>query len=625
MEQSGEMGTAMADTVDRWRWRDWLAAVVLFAATAATVLAQNARVGVMWDISYLLDSSWRFSLGQVPYRDLPFVHAPLTFLVQAAIIRIGGRVFFHHVLYAAGVAGLGTVIAWRIALRTLRGRLQGAWAASVLLAAPLAVLGIYGIFPMPFYDCDCIFLVLVAAWLLQRVLAGSDDWRWGCAAGVVAVLTVFCKQNIGVPFLLAVCGGVAALLVLRRGAWRAGWMVLSGAAAAGAAGLVVLQTTVGFRNYYFWTVTFAGRQRLPGLGEMLAVYREPSLLWVLPCVAAGAALWRSRMATGVWVRGVAVALLAAPFVPPLLSLLLTTDADDRASSLLALWPPLLVAAAGLTVWRLASGAKARSRAGSNVRAEARTYLRSKSEDKDSAFGEDKDSATGFQQEKGRPEMGWLLPLALLAAIHGTLLSQQLWGSTYALWPLFVLLLAELVAALGDRIAYGVRVGSLGLAVLAAFAGGVLLVCGGFYTFSENRLTYAQVSDGPLVRSTTPALAGMTVRGPYLPAFEQLLDFAAREIPRDDGLLLLPGEDPFYYATGRTPRFPVLLLDRTCDPYSPEELVEQVRRHNIRWLIVKRRLQLTDQVLPAPEETMVLLLREFALERRLDGYEVYRRR
>ncbi len=583
MEQSGEMGTAMADTVDRWRWRDWVAAVVLFAATAATVLAQNARVGVMWDISYLLDSSWRFSLaattGQLPYRDLPFVHAPLTFLVQAAIIRIGGRVFFHHVLYAAGVAGLGTVIAWRIALRTLRGRLRGAWAASVLLVAPLAVLGIYGIFPMPFYDCDCIFLVLVAAWLLQRVVAGEA--RWAFATGVVAVLTVFCKQNIGVPFVLAVCVGVGALLVLRRGAWRAGWMVLAGAAAALAAALLLLQATVGLRNYYYWTVTFAGRQRLPGLGEMLAVYREPSLLWVLPCVATGAALWRSRLATGVWVRAVGLALLAAPFLPPLLSLVLTTDADDRASSLLALWPALLVAAAALTLWRALRGRGERA--------------------------------------------GWLLPLALLAAIHGTLLSQQLWGSTYALWPLFVLLLAELVAALDDRSAHGVRVGSRGLIFLAAFVGGVLLVCGGFYTFSENRLTYAQVSDGLLVRATTPALAGMTVRGPYLPTFEQLLDFAAREIPREDGLLLLPGEDPFYYATGRTPRFPVLLLDRTCDPYSPQELVELVRSRKIRWLIVKRRLQLTDQVLPEPEETMELLLREFSLDQRLDGYDVYRRR
>jgi hypothetical protein len=442
------------------------------------------------------------------------------------------------------------------------------------------------------------------------------------------VVPVFCKQNIGVPFLLAVCVGVAALLVARRGRWRAGWMLLAGAGATLAAGLALLQATVGLRNYSFWTVTFAGRQRLPGLGEMVAVYCEPSLPWVLPSVAAGAALLRSRWAAGVWVRVLAVGLLAAPFVPPVVSLLRTDDADDRASSLLALWPPLLVLAIALTLWQLASGAKAHSRAGLNVRAKARTYLTSTSEagtylsikSEDGGIGEDEANALVFQQ--GRPGMGWVVLLALLAAVHGTLLSQQLWGSTYAIWPLFVLLLAELLAALASSL--GERAG-VSVAALAAVAGGVLLVCGGFYTFSEDRLSYAQVSDGPLVRASTPALAGMTVRGPYLPAFEQLLDFAAREIPRDDALLLLPGEDPFYYATGRTPRFPVLLFDRTCDPYSPEELVRQVQSRNVRWLIVKQRLQLTSQVLPEPEATMAALLREFVLYRRLDGYDVYRRR
>jgi hypothetical protein len=358
-------------------------------------------------------------------------------------------------------------------------------------------------------------------------------------------------------------------------------VLLAGAGTTLAAGLALLQATVGLRNYYFWTVTFAGRQRLPGVGEMVAVYREPSLLWVLPSVAVGAALLRSRWAAGVWVRVLAVGLLAAPFVPPVVSLLRTPDADDHASSLLALWPPLLVLAIALTLWR------------------------------------------AWQALRGRGDRAdWLLPLALLAAVHGTLLSQQLWGSTYAIWPLFVLLLAELLAALDSSLAE--RAGG-SVATSAAVVGGVLLLCGGFYTFSEDRLSYAQVSDGPLVRASAPALAGMTVRGPYLPAFEQLLDFAAREIPRDDALLLLPGEDPFYYATGRTPRFPVLLFDQTCDPYSPEELVRQVQSRNVRWLIVKQRLQLTSQVLPEPERTMAALLREFTLYRRLDGYEVYRRR
>src|SRR5213594_2414792 len=98
----------------RWLWRDWIAALLLFSATAAVVLWQNSRLGVLWDLSYILENSYRISLGDVPYRDFPLPYAPLTFLTQAALIRLTGRVFFHHVLYCAFVGGVGIVLTWRI-------------------------------------------------------------------------------------------------------------------------------------------------------------------------------------------------------------------------------------------------------------------------------------------------------------------------------------------------------------------------------------------------------------------------------------------------------------------------------------------------------------------------------
>src|SRR6202020_950600 len=97
-----------------------------------------------------------------------------------------------------------------------------------------------------------------------------------------------------------------------------------------------------------------------------------------------------------WLYIAAFALLAAPFLFTLASLFLYDDADERGDSLLALWPLLLVLAAAMAVANLF-----RLRGTSSLRA--------------------------------------LLPLVLLAAIHGTFLSQQLWGSTYGIWPLLVLL------------------------------------------------------------------------------------------------------------------------------------------------------------------------------------------
>src|SRR5712664_3052857 len=87
--------------VEGWLWSDWVTALLLFLATAAVVVWQNSRLGVLWDVSYILENSYRISLGDVPYRDFPFPYAPLTFLVQASIIKVAGRVFWHHIFYCA--------------------------------------------------------------------------------------------------------------------------------------------------------------------------------------------------------------------------------------------------------------------------------------------------------------------------------------------------------------------------------------------------------------------------------------------------------------------------------------------------------------------------------------------
>ena len=585
----------------RWSFRDGAAAAILFLSSATVVLWQNAHLAVLWDISYTLDTSVRIAMGQMPYRDFPLVHTPLTFLIQAVIMRLTGRVFFHHILYAAVVGGLSTVLAWRLVLGTLRGRLQGGWTVSLLLAAPLAVLGIYSILPFPSYDCDTAFSILLVILLLQRlpIDSAAQQPRGTRAllrpfiAGAAIPLPLFFKQNIGLPFLLAALALVFLLLVATKlrcrlalhgspgvAALRA---ALAGAFAVLLAAGLLLHFTAGVGNCIHWTIQFAGERRLPGFQTMLAIYAEPSLIWWIPCVAAALALLRSRLAKALWARLVALSLLAAPFVWTLAGVFLSSDADDRADNLLVLWPLLLVLSGALTLWNL-----------------CREW-----------------------------SVGALLPVLLLVAINGTLLSQQLWGSTYAIWPLLMILIAEMIVFVAsiEPAGTGVETAPRRLfvaPVLAVVISATLLVCGGLYTASEERLDYVQLPEGPVVHATAPALKGMADPGPFLPDFEELLSFAANEIPVSDGLILIPGEDPFYFATGRAPQFPVLLFDRSTDPLSPAQLVAEARRRNIRWLIVKRNLQIKEDVTPQREETLKALQQVFLPYRKLGSYDVYRR-
>jgi hypothetical protein len=211
-----------------------------------------------------------------------------------------------------------------------------------------------------------------------------------------------------------------------------------------------------------------------------------------------------------------------------------------------------------------------------------------------------------------------MPFLVLAAIHGALLSQQLWGSTYAIWPLLFLLIAWLLGALPTA-ADGV------VPALGGLIGVVFLVCGGVYAAGHDRLSYLNEYDGAAAHASLPALRGMSAPGPYLQDFEELVRFTDREIPRGDGILLLPGEEPFFFATGRVPQFPVQIFDRTTDPYSADVLMAEARRRGIRWVIVKTRLQSNEDPLPERERTMALIAAEFVVEQELAGYTVYRRK
>lgn len=645
------MGTAGGSSRSGWKLRDWLAALGLFAATAGVVVWQNAHVAVLWDLAYVLDTATRIALGQMPYRDFPLVHAPLTFLVQAAIIRLTGRVYWHHIVYMAAMGGAGTVLAWRIALRLLgevRGEwVRGAWWMALMITAPLIVLGIYCVYPFPSYDCDCCFWILVAVWALllaedednqsgvrlglvvphpsrekMRDGWGTDDFVPGAfAAGLLACVPLFFKQNMGLPFLAAVVVAAVLLWIFQRD--RVQIYILTGVAAGMTGALVALHFTAGIGNCLHWTFQFASQRRLPGLQVMASIYSDPNLLWMLGCVAAGTLLvgWTqavshssrenkdgflpgravvdshpsyknknvARMGHPAVVSVLGFFLLAAPFIWTLASLFVYHDADERGDVLLALWPLLLAVAAVAAIAML-------------VR-ERRLTLR------------------------------LLVPFILLAAVHGTLMSQQLWGSTYGIWPLLVLLFAGILAAFGSGGSRGFLAPvihpsdngpSLGAPVMAVVFSVTLVVCGAFYTASEERLTYAQIPAGPAAWSEFPELAGMATPGPWMPEFDELLRYAAAKIPPEDGIVLIPGEDPFYFATGRVPQFPVLLFDPTTNPYSPEQAAELARERDVHWLIVKRGLQLTGDPSSKTPAMRQALEAEFSLVDRLRGYDVYHR-
>jgi len=556
-----------------------LSALFLFAAPAAFVLWQNMHLTVLWDLSYILENATRISLGQHPYRDFPFPYAPLTFLGQAAIIKVFGRAVFHHYLYAALTAGLGSLLTWRILLRVLEGSRLPVRIVAFLLCMPLIFLGISSIFPHPFYDFDCTLFMLLCVWLLLRLERSNFPPLGTFICGALLAVPLFIKQNTGLAFLAIAAVCIVWLGVSER---RAAALLLAGAATGMALALGLIQYTVGLANYLHWTIQFAASRRLPGLATMVGVYRDDALIWPAMAVGVGLAFFLvPRFTQQLSFRWAGAVLLSLPFLTALAALYFQDNASDRVEALLRLWPVLLVASAVLALWRLREGATVQS----------------------------------------------LLPLILIGSIHGAFLSQQLWGSTYALWPLLVILIASMLAGLAPREISGGAEGEVPVDPLKAFAAiacVALLITGGYYALSHERLDYADLAGDTLERSHIPALRGLGMRGSWLPDFEELVAYSEREIPRGDAIMEIPGEDLFYFTTGRTPQFPVILMDNTVNPYSAAELANLARQRNVRWLIVKRGLQLQEQPLAFRPQLVELLSRDFSLAESLNDYDIYRR-
>jgi hypothetical protein len=571
---------------------DWLVGAIVFVATAGVVLWQNLRLGILWDLSYILETSYRISLGDIPYRDFPIPFAPFTFLAQAALIKLTGRVYFHHVIYAAMAGGLATLLTWRILLHLLNEKVPSARLVAFLLTVPVVFLGIYSVFPHPFYDCDCTLAILLAIFFLLRTQHKNFPRFQAFLTGAFVVVPLFVKQNAGLAFLAATVISLALLMAFETGdrqrvsgcAWA-----IAGAASGFALAVAFIYGTAGLTHYWHWTVQFAAQRRLPPLQELVQVYDDPQLLWRIGAFLAGALLLafnrRSRPAMNL----LSIFLLTLPFLWAAAALLIEKDASDRADELLALWPFLLVVSFASGLW-------------------------------------------GLRRTPGAAESGiaLVLPFIVVVTVNGAFLSQQVWGSTYAIWPLFMILCACTFCGLfreGTPSAYPRAVASHripALLVAVSLVSVSLLVSGWYYVWSHERLSYAKISDREIVRSTLPELAGLSLGGPWIREFEDLVRFTGQHIPVEDGLLLIPGEDLFYYTTGRRQRFPVLMFDHTVNPFSPEEIQRIARSRNIRWLIVKNELQVNGEPVEDKARLFALLAQDFQLVRHLGIYDVYRR-
>ncbi|MFQ3638885.1 MAG: hypothetical protein SNJ62_02585 [Chloracidobacterium sp.] len=564
-------------------WRQaapWLAAWLVAGGAGVVHQWQTTRIGALGDYAYIMDTAWRIAQGEVMYRDFVLPHSPLTFHVQATLIKLFGFSYQVTAWYCTVVNVLYVLLTYRL-LRVL----VSAWLA-VGLCLPLVWLAPHSIYPHPFYDPDAALLILLNLNLLHWVVMRPVSPAVAMLCGATTVLPALAKQNVGYPYLGLVLVGVAWW-----GWWQKRWNEAAGVEPVGNPGgvrwfgvgvvggivgaVTWLGMTCGLENYWFWVfVSASGRLNLVTIQE---TYGDWSVWSVGAVLILGWWLWlRYQKRTGPsWVMTVSWALLLGPFVVVLaLSFLVGHLFVWFDYPLLSLWVPVMMLTLVAGLWQLPSVAR---RATSMV--------------------------------------GESLPWIGLTVVFFSFLSQGHARSSYGIWAFFVVMVAYALRPLvGERRQALVGWGMASLLMLSALP----------YIQRNVRMRYVGLVEGPRQTVSVGPLRGFTAFSPQLSNFGELLGFVANYIPEDEPVVCVPHEDPFYVVTGRRDPLPITVFDRTASPFSPEEVLKEVERRRVTWVIVKRRLQMDWILAREIKGLRELFMGRYQVAAQFDGYVVLHR-
>jgi hypothetical protein len=157
-----------------------------------------------------------------------------------------------------------------------------------------------------------------------------------------------------------------------------------------------------------------------------------------------------------------------------------------------------------------------------------------------------------------------------------------------------------------------------LGLIAAILAGVNYLTplmGGFMSSSEK----VQVSNAD-------HLKGLSARGSFISNMDNMLIYTENNIPKNEKVIVISGEDPFYASTQRIN--PLRFGQVGVNTYPDELIVPDIIESNAKWLIIKNTMQLNQhRIMPAVDTKIILdnLLDYYNCIEKIEGYDICVRR
>ncbi len=285
----------------------------LVASFALAVLPQSwgKWPDVLVDFGQQLYVPWRLSQGDVLYRDVAYLHGPLSQYVNATLFRLFGAGFWTLATFNLATTALLVVLLYRLFAR-LGGILSATTASLLFLAVfafgqPLAVGNYNYVTPYVHEITHGIVLTLAGIWALAR-LDETGRAAWAGAAGLLLGLAFLTKAE---TFAAAVVADGVFLVLLRSRLPHPALPVFAAAALGPpVASFALFATALPMRDALLATLgPFRPRVLLGGAGENVFFLEKMGL------TQPDASLVATALTAAAWALLLVPAFLIARFVP----------------------------------------------------------------------------------------------------------------------------------------------------------------------------------------------------------------------------------------------------------------------------------------------------------------------
>jgi hypothetical protein len=542
----------------------------------ATVIFQANRFWPLYDSSFIIENSYRISIGEVPYKDFLLLTTPGTYLIQAFIMKVFGSTLYPQIIYCSLISFLIYLLTYRILFFFNNGK----W-LNLAITLPVSITGGYGIISFPFYDIDCLFLILLSLFLVLYCYKKSFPKVCSILVGICSVIPVFFKQNMGLVYLAMLHLTFIVTIFFKKGELSIKQYLWFFVGSILAIFLIItyISVTSGFSNFVFSTFESA-KLRLPGIISFIQynfnfVLLRRSVFWLLIAV-----VLKYLKLKNIWLYFICFFLMLSPiYLFPLRNVFYGNTKYYELFP--TVWPVTIIVCI-ITVFY--------------------------------ALVKVKDVSIFFI----------LLLFTVVGVVIVTWLPHGYPAYSVDLCPLLSVLYALLFLVLSKSVFRRNPHLLVRLMITNSIILALLIV---MFVISNHQYhwLYGYEIKEKIYHSTTPNLRGLSVPGEFVPNLDNLINFVNKEIPVNEPIILIPPEDPLNFALGRTPKFPLFIVDYwMLDIYKPEEILEKIKFCGVEWMVIKTIVQgdFSGGNWDNLGNLIYLLKKEFVLYRVLPGYEIY---